>query len=163
MKTHHTLASGNVTLDIACGMGRHSKYLAKKGFLVDALDISSTAIKSLQNIKNITAIEVDFDTYKLDEDKYDLIVCTYFLKRDLFSQILKALKVGGIFIYQTYLYHADNTKVPSNKSFLLLEGELEKTFKDDYTLLHISEYCEKSYNGDKTMIGSLVAKKMTLI
>ena len=57
-----SLASGIQALDIACGMGRHSKYLASLGFKVDALDVSSGAIGHLQNMRNINAKEVDFDT-----------------------------------------------------------------------------------------------------
>ena len=153
------LAHGNQALDIACGMGRHSKYLASQGFRVDALDISSTAIESLQDLENINAKEVDFDSYSLEENKYDLIVCTYFLERSLFPQIEKALKKGGIFIYETYLYHPDNDKLPSNRSFLLEEGELETTFSDSYDLIHIQEWWDEDYECSKMMKGSLVAKK----
>jgi len=156
------LAKGKQALDIACGMGRHSKYLASKGFQVDALDISSTAIESLQDLENIRAKEVDFDTYTLEENKYDLIVCTYFLQRSLFPQIEKALKEGGIFIYETYLYHPDNTKTPSNRTFLLEEGELELTFSDRYELMHIQEWWDEDYDRSKTMKGSIVARKKML-
>ena len=53
--TYSKLAMGKKALDIACGMGRHSKYLTQEGFVVDALDISSVAIDNLQNIENINA------------------------------------------------------------------------------------------------------------
>lgn len=154
------LSSGKQALDIACGMGRHSKYLASKGFEVDALDISSTAIASLQGLKYIHAQEVDFDSYTLDENKYDLIVCTYFLERSLFPQIKKALKVGGIFIYETYLYHPENDKIPSNRTFLLEVNELETTFTDSYELIHMREWWDDDYEGSKTMKASMVAKKL---
>lgn len=158
--THYVhLAKGKQALDIACGMGRHSKYLASEGFTVDALDISSTAIESLQGLEQITAKEVDFDTYTLKENKYDLIVCTYFLERSLFPQIEKALKEGGIFIYETYLYHPDNDKIPSNRAFLLEKGELELTFHDRYELLNIQEWWDEDYDRSKTMKGSMVARK----
>ena len=153
------LAIGKNALDIACGMGRNSKFLATEGFQVDALDISQIAIEKLQNIENITAQEVDFDTYTLKENSYDLIVCTYYLNRSLFSQIEKALKEDGIFIFQTFMHHADNTKSPSNKSFLLEEGELEITFDDRYELLHISEFMDEGVCGEKSMKASMVAKK----
>jgi len=153
------LAKGKKALDIACGMGRNSKFLATEGFEVDALDISPIAIEALQNIENIRAKEVDFDTYVLEENRYDLIVCTYFLKRELFPQIFKALKEDGIFIFETFMHHKDNTKAPSNRSFLLDKGELKSTFSEDYELLHISEFMEDGLCGEKSMKASMVAKK----
>ena len=153
------LATGNRALDLACGMGRNAKYLASLGFKVDALDISPLAIESLKNIENIEAKEVDFDSYVLPENSYDLIVCTYFLKRELFPQIEKALKEDGIFIFETFIHHSDNTKVPSNKTFLLNEGELETTFNDRYEILHLREFMEEGICGEKSMKASMVAKK----
>lgn len=151
--------SGSKALDIACGMGRHSKYLVSIGFEVDALDISSVAIKSLENTAHIHAKEVDFDSYVLLENTYDLIVCTYFLNRRLFPQIIAALVEGGIFIYETFLYHPDNETSPSNRTFLLNEGELEATFDDRLDLLHIREYWDTNIKGEKTMKASIVGKK----
>lgn len=159
VKNFAKLAPGKEALDIACGMGRHTRYLAAQGFRVDALDISTTAIASLQDIENIHATEVDFDTYVLEENKYDLIVCTYFLDRKLFPQIEKALKEGGIFIYETFMYHPDNDRSTSNRTFLLEEGELEATFDDRYDIMHIREEWDTDYKGAKTMIGRIVAKK----
>lgn len=153
------LAKGMQALDLACGMGRHSKYLASKGFNVDALDISSTAIKSLQGLKHINAKEVDLDTYILEENKYDLIICTYFLQRSLFPQIEKALTENGLFIYETYLYHPENAKIPSTRNFLLEEGELERTFKNKFDLIEMREWWDEDYDGSKTMKASMVARK----
>jgi len=153
------LATGKQALDIACGMGRHSKYLASLGFEVDALDISSVAIEQLQNIPHIHAIEVDFDTYTLEKDKYDLIVCTYFLERKLFPQMFDALKPNGIILMETFLHDEGNERVPSNPAFRLNEGELEATFDDQYELLHIPEFWDVDYLGFKTMKTSMVAKK----
>lgn len=159
IKEYVKLSPGKQALDIACGMGRHSKYLVSKGFTVDALDISSTAIDSLQDLEHITAKEVDFDTYTLEENKYDLIVCTYFLDRTLFPQIEKALKDGGILIYETFIYHPDNERGSSNPSFLLQEGELKKAFEKKFEIIHFEEKWIVDNMGNKTMIGQLVAKK----
>ena len=153
------LATGTKALDVACGMGRHSKYLASIGFDVDALDISSVAIASLQNIPHIHPLEVDFDTYTFKKDHYDLIVCTFFLKREIFPKIREALKEGGIFIYETFLYHPDNENAPSNRTFLLEEGELEMTFDQEYDIMHLDEYWDVDLEGAKTMKAAMVAKK----
>jgi SAM-dependent methyltransferase len=153
------LAPGKQALDIACGMGRHSKYLTSLGFKVDALDVSSLAIASLQNIPNINAKEVDFDNYTLPKDQYDLIICTFFLKRELFPQIIEALKMGGILIYETFVYHPDNGQVPSERSYLLEEGELENTFKDNLELIESREYWDETMKGFKMKKASIVGKK----
>ncbi len=153
------LSVGIKALDVACGRGRHSKYLASIGFDIDALDISSVAIESLQNIPHIHPKEVDFDTYTFPKVKYDLIVCTYFLKREIFPKITDALKEDGIFIYETFLYHPDNENSPSNRDFLLDRGELRITFEQEYEILHLNEYWDEDIKGAKTMKVSMVAKK----
>ena len=153
------LASGKQALDIACGVGRHSKYLASEGFEVDALDISSVAIATLQNIKNIHAIEVDFDNYTLAKEKYDLIICAYFLERKLFPQMITALKANGILLIETLLHDKDNEREPSNPNFLLKKGELESYFSKDCELLIMKEWKELDYKGNATMKASMVAKK----
>ena len=153
-------ATGIQALDIACGMGRHSKYLVEQGFKVDALDVSSLAIASLQNISHLHAKEVDFDTYRLPKDKYDLIVCTFFLKRELFPQVTEALKPGGILIYETFVYHPENEQVPSERSFLLEEGELENAFKARLEIMQSREYWHETMKGFKMKKASLVAKKL---
>ena len=154
-----SLAPGLQALDIACGMGRHSKYLASKGFEVDALDISSVAIEQLQNIPHVHAKEVDFDIYTLPKGKYDLIVCTYFLDRRLFPQMIEALKPNGIIIMETFLHHPDNERATSNPDFLLNEGELKATFDGKCELLQLPEFWDEDYQGYKTIKTSMVAKK----
>jgi 2-polyprenyl-3-methyl-5-hydroxy-6-metoxy-1,4-benzoquinol methylase len=151
-------APGKDALDIACGMGRHSKYLASLGFMVDALDISSVAIASLKGLKNIEAKEVDFDVYKLKENSYDLIVCVYFLKRSLFEQMINALKPNGILIMETFVEDQENEREPSNPDFLLKKGELEKVFSKRCQILHSREYISSDYRGFKSKKAQLVAK-----
>ncbi|HFQ60993.1 MAG TPA: methyltransferase domain-containing protein [Epsilonproteobacteria bacterium] len=159
VKDYAKLATGKQALDIACGMGRHSKYLASIGFEVDALDVSSVAIESLQDIPHIHAKEVDFDTYTLPKDRYNLIVCTYFLERRLFPQMIEALKVGGIIIMETFLHHEENERKASNPAFMLNEGELETYFDEKCEILHIPEWLDRDYQGYKAMKTSMVARK----
>ncbi len=154
-----SLATGKNALDLACGMGRHSKYLASLGFDVDALDISSVAIEELQNIPNIHAKEVDFDTYTLLKEKYDLIVCTYFLERKLFPQMIDALKPNGIILMETFLHDPQNQRKASNPAFLLNKGELAAAFGEQCELLYIPEFWAEDYKGFKTMKTSMVARK----
>ena len=159
VKDYAQLSTGKQALDIACGMGRHSKYLASLGFEVEALDISSVAIAHLAKEVAIHAKEVDFDTYTLEENRYDLIVCTYFLERRLFPQMIKALKPNGILLMETFLHDANNERAPSNPAFMLNDGELEAYFDHECELLHIPQWWDTDYTGAKTMKTSMVAKK----
>ncbi|AKF24807.1 tellurium resistance protein TehB [Sulfurovum lithotrophicum] len=153
------LATGNRALDIACGMGRNSKYLASIGFEVDALDISSVAIESLKGLAHIHPKEVDLDTHEFPEKTYDLIICTFFLKRELFPKITKALKPDRLFLYETFVYHPDNENTPGNKSFLLEEGELEAIFDHEYDIMHLREYWDVDMHGKKSLKAQMVAKR----
>ncbi|MEA3491328.1 MAG: methyltransferase domain-containing protein [Campylobacterota bacterium] len=152
-------ATKGYALDVACGMGRHSRYLASLGFEVDALDISSVAIASLQNIPHVHPIEVDFDSYRLTKNYYDLIISTFFLNRELFPQMIEALKIDGILIYETFVYHPDNDTAPSNRSFLLEEGELMEAFDGLCEIVYYEEYWTKDMKGNKSMKASMVARK----
>jgi len=153
------LATDKKALDIACGNGRHSKYLASLGFDVDALDISSVAIEQLQGIESIHAIEVDFDSYVLEKNKYDLIVCTYFLERKLFPQMLEALKKDGIILMETFVAHEDNGRKATNPTFRLKEGELEAYFSKSCELVHMEEWWDIDYQGFKSLKATMVARK----
>jgi len=158
-KKYLPLAKGAQALDIACGNGRHSRYMVSQGFSVDALDISSVAIAQLQGVENIVAKEVDFDSYILEQQKYDLIVCSYFLERKLFPQIIEALKPQGIFMMETFVAHPKNERTPSNPAFRLEEGELESYFGTKLKIIHLEEWWDKDYQGFGTMKTSMVAQK----
>ena len=74
------LASGKKALDIACGTGRNTLYLAQNGFEIDALDISAVALQELsQHIKKVTDLSfihtqlVDLDQYNPPLSHYNLI------------------------------------------------------------------------------------------
>ena len=154
------LAKGKNALDVACGNGRHSKYLVSLGFEVDTLDISSVAIEQLQDTAHINAIEVDFDTYTLKKNSYDLIVCTYFLERKLFPQMLEALKPNGIILMETFVAHEDNGRKATNPSFRLKEGELKMYFEKHCELIYLEEWWDIDYQGFKSLKATMVAKKL---
>ena len=56
-------------LDVGCGDGRHSLYLANLGFKVDAFDISTNAIKKIDYLKKQN--NLDINTYVCDVLSFD--------------------------------------------------------------------------------------------
>jgi tellurite methyltransferase len=145
------LASLGNALDIACGNGRNSIFLAKKGFFVDAVDISTVATKQLAG-KNpdINVICTDLDTWNISPNRYDLIVNIRFLDRRLFPMILDGLKPGGVLIFESFL---DGVK----DAYCLKQNELLRSFLS----FRVVYYEEKKIDPDQKFdqIASLVAIK----
>lgn len=114
-------------LDVACGSGRNTIYMAGNGFKVDALDISSVALENLSKLENpnINTLLVDLDEYTFQENFYNLITKTNFLDRDIIEKIKKALKKDGIIIIETYMEDENNEKKDSNPDYLLKKDELK--------------------------------------
>ena len=81
---------GNKALEIACGGGRNSVFMAQNDFEVTALDISELAIDSLnnKNFPNIKALVADLEEYKIEKNSYDLIIQTNFLSYPSFHSMV---------------------------------------------------------------------------
>ena len=67
-------------LDLGCGEGRNSLFLAKKGFQVTSVDISKVGIRKLQNLSkkekiNLEATVSNIDSYLNNCKKFDAIYC----------------------------------------------------------------------------------------
>ena len=145
-------------LDIACGIGRNTHFLAEKGFVVDAVDFSDYALGEIKNMATINKIETDLDTYNLAVDKYDLIVNINYLNRRLFPQIKESLKSGGIVVFETFIVAHGDFSQPSNPEFLLRTNELLHAFVG-LDIIYYEERMDISLRGEKTKVASLVARK----
>ncbi|OQX74217.1 MAG: hypothetical protein B6D59_03090 [Campylobacteraceae bacterium 4484_4] len=141
-------APGKRALDLACGGGRHVRFLSEKGFEVDAVDISAVALQKLAkeiDTTRVKLIEADLESYTPEPFHYDLIVMTNYLDRDLIERTKTALKPGGIFIIETYMTDPQNEKKDSNPAFLLARGELLERFKEGFNLLEYREFWNETY------------------
>ena len=152
--------TGNA-LDIAAGNGRNAKYLAKKGFTVDAIDISKVGLDLAENGNpNIRLLQQDLDYYALKNNHYDLIININYLNRRLFPFIVNSLKPSGFLIFQTFIWDhsVSRRKGTSQYDHYLLPNELLHSF----LTLHIHRYCEEESEkpkGTKTKVATLVGQK----
>ena len=145
-------------LDIACGTGRNTHFLADKGFIVDAVDISDYALGEIKDMATINKIEVDLDTYNLAVDKYDVVVNINYLNRRFFPQIKESLKSGGIVIFETFIVAHGDFKNPANPEFLLRKNELLHAFIG-LDIIYYEEKDDINLRGEKIRVASLVARK----
>jgi len=138
-----SLCPGSKALDIACGEGRNSIFLARHGYQVTAVDISDRGIEKGRRRMESEGVTVDFRVVDLEgfelTERYDLIVNINFLLRDLIAKGVAALNPGGVFLFETIL---DSPKLPGvhTKNYLLQPGELRRLFMNDAG--KILEYAE---------------------
>lgn len=122
-------------LDLACGRGRNTLFLASHGFTVDAMDRDQQALAELQSAAaqhGLTSISTH--TMELEdaarppairEAGYDVVLGFFYLHRPLFPALLRALKPGGVLVYETFL--VDNHLRhghPRRREFCLERNEL---------------------------------------
>ncbi len=143
---------GAKALDLACGAGRNTIYLAKQGYEVDALDIAAVALEALaaealsEDVQELVNAQLsDLDSFVPDPESYELIVMMNFLDRALLERVKEGLKVGGLFIVETYMDDLINEKKDSNVDNLLKKEELKTLFDEGYELLFYDEFENEAY------------------
>ena len=120
-------ARGKV-LDLACGSGRHARFLAGLGYPVLAVDRDAEALAGLSTIEGITTRQLDLEgeEWPLAGQVFDGIVVTNYLWRPRLPDVLALLAPGGVLIYETFMVGNAAYGKPSNPAFLLLAGELRQ-------------------------------------
>ncbi len=142
------LVPGNAALDVACGEGRNSVFLAANGFRVTGLDISEVGLAKAAARAEVGGVEVNFIRVDLDDyeivERYDLIVNFNFLLRELIPQEMRALNPGGVLLFDTIL-ESQQLLESHNPAYLLGRGELVRLFENyDGEIL----FAEESESGE---------------
>ena len=137
-------------LDLACGLGGNALLLAEHGLETYAFDISSIAVKKLQQQAlqrklMLHCQQQDIESTPLAKNKFDVIVVSRFLSRDLSCEIMNALKLGGLLFYQTFTQAKISKIPPNNPNYLLAENELLRLFSP----LKIRYYQEYALVGEQ--------------
>lgn len=122
---------GRKALDIACGEGRNSIFLAMRRFTVTGLDRSEAGLQKAKNWMEREELEIDFRIANLEgyefTETYDLIINFNFLLRELIPKAVGALNKKGVLIIDTLL---NSPFVPTTHKteFLLRPDELYTMF-----------------------------------
>jgi tellurite methyltransferase len=144
LERYISLASHGNALDLACGNGRNSRFLAQKGFQVDAVDISNIAIDYLAGKDSrINAICQDIDTWQILPDRYQIIINIRFMDRRLFSMIEKGLKPGGVLIFESF--------IDKEKEYCLEPNELLHAFESCHVVYYEEKKAEHSDKFDQAV------------
>ncbi len=124
------IPEGGTTLDLACGRGRHTRYLVGLGYRLVAVDVDVTGVEDLRGDVRVEIIEADLeaDGWPFAERRFDGIVVTNYLHRPLLPRLADALAPEGVLIYETFGAGNEEFGRPRNPAFLLEPGELLEVF-----------------------------------
>jgi tellurite methyltransferase len=129
---HADLIHGRV-LDVAAGSGRNALFLARRGNAVDAIDISFTGLHSARAAATaegieLRAVQADLECFPLPVARYDAAINIRYLQRSLFEPLQRAVKPGGIILFETFLIDQQMFEHPRNPAHMLQHGELRRAF-----------------------------------
>lgn len=139
-------------LCVADGEGRHSVWLARQGFQVDAFDISEVGLAKASKLAASAGVSVNYqladcDGFAWPSAAYDGIAAIFVQfaapdsRKRLFARMIASLKPGGTLILQGYTPKQLEYKTggPSALSHLYTETMLREAFRE-LEIIELREY-----------------------
>ena len=135
-------------LDLAGGAGRHAIWLAKQGWEVTLIDVSDAGVEQARQNAGPLASHMHFVVDDLSHFKasqtrfeagFEVVMAFFYLEREIFSEIMKAVRPGGLLVYKTLtLAQLKLPGGPKDPAHLLEPGELLR-LADGLRVLHYRE------------------------
>lgn len=122
------IAPAGTVLDLACGSGRHLRWLAAQGFALTGVDRDAAAVAPLASLGEIVVADIEAGPWPLPDRRFDGVVVTNYLWRPLLPRVAEALAEGGVLLYETFAHGQQTVGRPSRPEFLLQPGELLAAF-----------------------------------
>ena len=123
---------GGTVLDVACGLGRHTRWFLARGHRVFAVDRSAEAIDGTRALAPSDTVgrletrvaDLEAGPWPFAGQGFDAVVVTNYLWRPLLPVIVDGVAPGGVLIYETFAAGNEAFGKPSRADFLLQPGEL---------------------------------------
>lgn len=133
----HLIPAGARVLDLACGAGRHARFLASRGCRVIAVDRDATSMNGLANVAGVDVRVADLEAaaWPFAAERFGAIVVANYLHRPLLPHITAALAPDGVLLYETFATGNARFGKPSRPAFLLQGAELLATFGASMTVV----------------------------
>lgn len=161
MNLSASLKGGNA-LDLDCGLGGNSLFLAHLNYEVQALDVSDVAIDFIreranqqqQSIKPMVCDLTNLRNIPLAVNAFDLVVMTYYLDRSIFPFVKKLVNAHGYFFMETFYKSPKLEDQGVSNQYKLEPQELLREFEDWKVLFYEENeeegrqtiFCQKSGN-----------------
>ncbi len=124
LRWSHLARDGGSALDVACGSGRHMRWLAEHGHPVTGVDRAEAALRSAAAFGRTVLADIENGPWPFAGESYDLVVVTNYLWRPRLPDIVAVLAPGGVLLYETFAAGNETVGKPSRPDFLLQPGEL---------------------------------------
>ena len=166
-RLHATGPAAPRAIDLACGSGRNALFLARSGWHVDAVDISTVALARLRSAADaeglpVNCLERDLEppSTALDgfEDRhYYLALSIRYTDLPLIRTLPRVLAPGGYLIAEMHLITEKTVAGPRNPRFRVAPGELRKA-GSALELLHYHEGLVTDPDGRIVALAQLVGR-----
>lgn len=120
-------------LDVACGRGRNSLFLADQGYRVDAVDVAPVAIAQGANLALKLGMRINWQCRDLAHVRtpfkmraYSLIVMIRFVAPELFPHLLQGLDADGLLVIEEHMQWPQTEALvgPTSQRFRVAPGEV---------------------------------------
>lgn len=115
---------GATALDLACGAGRHLRWLHSQGHPVVGVDRSAEALAACEGLGELLLADIENGPWPLPGRQFGAVVVTNYLWRPLLPAIVDSVAPGGVLIYETFALGNETVGRPARPEFLLAPGEL---------------------------------------
>ncbi len=144
----HLVAPQASVLDVACGSGRHVRWFEQRGCRVTGVDRDGAAVKALTSLAEIVVADIESAPWPLVGRRFDAVVVTNYLWRDLLPTLVASVADGGVLICETFAIGNETVGKPSNPAFLLRPGELLKA-AESLRVVAFEDGFEAALNGSQ--------------
>jgi SAM-dependent methyltransferase len=123
----HLIRPRGAVLDVAAGEGRHCQWFLDGEYSVVAIDRDLSRLSWLEHpalVKQEADLEEDAEGWPLGDRTFDAVVVTNYLWRNIFDDIVNAVRHDGALIYETFAEGNERFGRPRRPEFLLQPGEL---------------------------------------
>lgn len=151
-------------LDLACGAGRNTLFLAAQGYQVDAIDIAGEALLRGQNsaaegsLAGITWHEHDLDTgLPPGLDQYGLIIMIRYLDITLLREATQRLMQGGYVLAEVHLQTDRPVAGPGSDRFRAMPDALVEV-ADGLEIIDYAEGISTDPDGNAVALARLLAR-----
>ncbi len=151
----HLVQPNSQVLDVACGRGRHMRFLASLGHHLTGIDRDPEAIAAVAALGEAVQADIENGPWPLPERTFDAVIVTNYLWRPLMPHILASLAPEGVLIYETFAAGNESVGKPSRPDFLLTPGELLSLCQG----LHIVAYEDGFLDSPERFVQRIVAVK----